>query len=73
MRESGTVGIAKIILRDTQHLAAVEVIDDALVLTMMRLGADVVDLMTRLRASLEQKGSKKESGRARKSTKRRVA
>ena len=145
MRESGKVGIAKIILRDTQHLAAVEVIDDALVLTMMRFadelasldeftfpsgsgirpaelkmavqlvenlsakwqpekytdeyvdnlmrviraklkgrkpklveretprGADVVDLMTRLRASLEQKGSKKGSGRARKSTKRRVA
>jgi DNA end-binding protein Ku len=145
MRESGKVGIAKIILRDTQHLAAVEVIDDALVLTMMRFadelasleeftfpsasgirpaelkmavqlvenlsaawqpekytdeyvenlmrviraklkgrkpklveretprGADVVDLMTRLRASLEQRGSKKGSGRARTSTKRRVA
>ena len=30
------MGIAKIILREAQHLAALEVIDDALVLTMMR-------------------------------------
>ena len=29
IRESGRVGIAKFILRDAQHLAAVEVIDDA--------------------------------------------
>ena len=33
IRESGRVGIAKFIMREAQHLAAVEVIDDAIVLT----------------------------------------
>ena len=33
IRESGRIGIAKFILRDAQHLAAVEVIDEALVLS----------------------------------------
>ena len=33
IRESGRIGIAKFILRDAQHLAAVEVIDQALVLS----------------------------------------
>src|SRR4029079_5300992 len=36
MRAAKRVGIAKFILRDTQHLAAVEVIGDALVLTLLR-------------------------------------
>src|SRR5215211_8792263 len=36
LKESARVGIAKIIIREAQHLAAVEVIDDALVLTMLR-------------------------------------
>jgi DNA end-binding protein Ku len=43
IRESGRVGIAKFILRDAQHLAAVEVIQNALVLTMMRFADELVD------------------------------
>jgi DNA end-binding protein Ku len=43
IRESGRVGIAKFILRDAQHLAALEPIEDALVLTMMRFGDELVD------------------------------
>jgi DNA end-binding protein Ku len=37
------VGIAKFILRDAQHLAALEVIGDALVLTVMRFADELVD------------------------------
>ena len=44
IRESGKIGIAKIILRDAQHLAAVEAIDDALVLTMMRFADELAAL-----------------------------
>ena len=44
IRDSEKIGIAKIILRDTQHLAAVEAIDDALVLTMMRFADELADL-----------------------------
>ena len=44
IRESGRVGIGKIILRDAQHLAAVEVIGDAIVLTMMRFGDELAEL-----------------------------
>jgi DNA end-binding protein Ku len=44
MREAGRIGIAKIILRDSQHLAAVEVIGDALVLTMMRFADELIDV-----------------------------
>jgi DNA end-binding protein Ku len=43
IRESGRIGIAKFILRDAQHLAAVEVIQDALVLTVMRFADELVD------------------------------
>jgi DNA end-binding protein Ku len=43
IRESGRIGVAKFILRETQHLAAVEVIDDALVLTTMRFAEELVD------------------------------
>ena len=42
--KSGKIGIAKIILRDAQHLAAVETIDDAIVLTMMRFADELADL-----------------------------
>jgi DNA end-binding protein Ku len=42
--KSGKVGIAKIILRDAQHLAAVETIKDAMVLTMMRFADELADL-----------------------------
>ena len=44
IRTSGKIGISKIILRDTQHLAAVEAIGDALVLTMMRFADELADL-----------------------------
>jgi len=43
IRQSGRVGIAKVILRDVQHLAAIEAIGDALVLTMMRFATELVD------------------------------
>ena len=42
--KSGKIGIAKIILRDAQHLAAVEPIGDAIVLTMMRFADELADL-----------------------------
>jgi len=44
IQKSGKVGIAKIILRDAQHLAAVEAIGDAIVLTMMRFADELGDL-----------------------------
>jgi DNA end-binding protein Ku len=44
IRESGKIGVAKIILREAQHLAALEVIGDALVLTMMRFADELADL-----------------------------
>src|SRR5580765_3330452 len=43
IRESERIGIAKFILRDAQHLAAVEVIKDALVLTTMRFADELID------------------------------
>src|SRR5207247_10021855 len=43
IRESGRIGIAKFILRDAQHLAAVEVIEQALVLSVMRFADELVD------------------------------
>src|SRR5260221_6841017 len=43
LRESARIGIAKFILRDAQHLAAVEVIDDPLVLSVMRLADELAD------------------------------
>ena len=44
MRKAGRVGIAKIIMREREHLCAVEAIEDALVLTMMRFEEEVVDI-----------------------------
>jgi DNA end-binding protein Ku len=43
LKESGRVGIAKIIIREAQHLAALEVIDEALVLTLLRFADELVD------------------------------
>jgi DNA end-binding protein Ku len=43
IRESSRIGIAKFILRDAQHLAAVEVIDQALVLSVMRFADELAD------------------------------
>jgi DNA end-binding protein Ku len=42
IRESGRIGIAKFILREAQHLAAVEVIGDAIVLSIMRYADELV-------------------------------
>ena len=44
IRESGRIGVAKFILRDAQHLAAVEVIEDAIVLSVMRFADELVDV-----------------------------
>jgi DNA end-binding protein Ku len=43
LKQSGRVGIAKVIIREAQHLAAVEVIDNALVLTVLRYADELVD------------------------------
>jgi len=43
MRSANRIGIAKIILRDVQHLAALEVIENMLVLTMLRFADELVD------------------------------
>jgi DNA end-binding protein Ku len=44
IRKSNRVGIAKFILRDSQHLAAVEVIEQALVLSIMRFADELADV-----------------------------
>src|SRR5258707_13018908 len=41
VRESSRIGIATFILRDAQHLAALEVIDQAMVLTVMRFADEL--------------------------------
>ena len=43
MRAADRVGIAKVILRDAQHLAALEVIGDGLVLTLLRFADELAD------------------------------
>lgn len=54
LKESGRVGIAKIIIREAQNLAALEVIDNALVLTVLRYADELVDT-----AALEFPGTEK--------------
>jgi DNA end-binding protein Ku len=44
IRETGLVGVATIVLREAQHLAALEVKGDAMVLTMMRYAEELVDV-----------------------------
>lgn len=44
IRESGQIGVGKVVLRDTQHLTALTVVEDALVLTMMRFADELVDV-----------------------------
>jgi DNA end-binding protein Ku len=44
IRDTGLVGIATIVLRDAQHLAAVEVVKNAMVLTLMRFAEELVDI-----------------------------
>ena len=43
LQETGRVGIGKVVLRDRQHLVALESIDGRLVLTMLRFATEVVD------------------------------
>ncbi len=43
MRKSGAVGIGKIIIRQKQHLGAVKVVGEALVLELMRFANELVD------------------------------
>jgi DNA end-binding protein Ku len=43
IRTTGSVGIGKIIIRQTQHLAGVKVVGDALVLEIMRFANELVD------------------------------
>lgn len=43
LKETGRIGIGKVVLRDRQHLVAVESIDNRLVLTMLRFATEVVD------------------------------
>jgi DNA end-binding protein Ku len=44
MRNTERIGIAKFLLRDKLHLAGIEVIDDALVLTLLRFADELVDV-----------------------------
>ena len=44
IRDTGLVGIATIVLREAQHLAAVEVVKNAMVLTLMRYAEELVDV-----------------------------
>ena len=46
IRESKRIGIAKFILREVQHLCAVEVVGDALVLSTLRFADELVDVET---------------------------
>lgn len=46
MSQSGRIGIAKFVLRETQHLAAVEGIGDALVLSTLRFSDELVETNT---------------------------
>lgn len=43
IRETGRVGIAKFVLREKQHLAALEVVEDAIVLSVLRFADELVD------------------------------
>ena len=43
LKETKRVGIGKVVLRDRQHLVAVESIDERLVLTMLRFATEVVE------------------------------
>ena len=42
IREAGRIGIAKFVLRERQHLAAIEVIENALVLSTLRFADELV-------------------------------
>lgn len=44
IRSTGAVGIGKIMIRQAQHLAGIKVLDDALVLEIMRFSNELVDV-----------------------------
>jgi DNA end-binding protein Ku len=44
IRRCGAVGVGKIIIRQTQHLAGIKVVGDALVLETMRFAQELVDV-----------------------------
>ena len=44
MRQSGVVGVGKVIIRRTQHLAGVRVVGQALVMELMRFANELVDI-----------------------------
>ena len=44
LAETGRVGIGKVVLRERQHLVAIESIDEHLVLTMLRFEQEIVDV-----------------------------
>jgi DNA end-binding protein Ku len=46
IRKTGSVGIGKIIMRQKQHLAGIKVVDDALVLELMRFANELIDTDT---------------------------
>jgi DNA end-binding protein Ku len=46
MRSTNTVGIGKITIRQKQHLAGMHVVEDAIVLELMRFAAEIVDEST---------------------------
>jgi DNA end-binding protein Ku len=43
IRDAGRIGIAKFVLREKQHLAALEVIENAIVLSILRFADELVD------------------------------
>jgi DNA end-binding protein Ku len=43
LKETGRVGIGKVVLRERQHLVAVESLEDRLVLSMMRFSDEIVE------------------------------
>ena len=44
IRKTGSIGIGKIIMRQTQHLAGVKVVGDAIVLEIMRFANELIDI-----------------------------
>jgi DNA end-binding protein Ku len=44
LRDTERIGIAKFIMRETQHLAAIEPIDDAIVLSLMRFADELAEV-----------------------------
>jgi len=58
IRDSGRIGIAKFIMREVQHLAAVEVVDEALVLSTLRFADELVEVGTLNLPKRKQAGKK---------------